>query len=214
MKTFDGCVKSKNFDFRRCSLKIFKTLKRLMSESTGALFTCNWLARKLRNILDFYMHPFSKEPSIRVGIKLSQYVPSKDARSMSLTFSTSAFWLLHPFPVEAAYMTSLSSSICSYQDAKHQEPLRVLSFYKSAMHCTIIFSVCKVSKLRYILRMYCDINFLFPRVSYQFKNTHGFFKVCPPQRICPNAKVSSTMPFYAMELKRQWHQTTQLVAES
>lgn len=112
-------------------------------ESTGASFTCNWLARKLRNILDFYMHPFSKEPSIRVGIELSQYVPSKDARSMSLTFSASAFWLLHPFPVEAVYMTSLSSSICNHQDAKHQEPLRVLSL--QICNALQYMAICKVS---------------------------------------------------------------------
>ena len=111
--------------------------------------------------------------------------PKQGCKEHVLDIFDFSFLTVASFPVEAAYMTSLSSSICSYQDAKHQEPLRVLSFYKSAMHCTYNMAICKVSKLRYILCMYCDINLLFPRVIPIQK--HPWIIQCVPQGIQHNA---------------------------
>lgn len=61
----------------------------------------------------------------------------------------------------------------------------------NALHYNMI---CKVSKLRYILCMYSDINLLFPRVSYQFKKHPWIFKACPPQRICHTPRYPAQCP--------------------
>ena len=55
-------------------------------------------------------------------------------------------------------------------------------------------AICKVSKLRYILCMYCDINLLFPRVIPIQKHP-WIIQFCPPQRICsPPARYPAQCP--------------------
>ena len=179
-----------NFDFWRCSLKIFKGTHEW--KYAFAFFT--WFPDWPGNYATFWIFTCILSARSQASELASNWFSSSSA-----TFASFSRRSCHKRQVCHQIFAVMN------QDTKHQQPLRVLSlqisnnillcyiYIQSLNICIMIFLICCFHL--HVIPIYIPWIPICPTVR-EFGH-HSVPAVHP--------KVSSTMHFYVMELRRHWH---------